>query len=58
MTATTNELYEALLRLGEESICDLLEISAEDLLDRFSDKIELKRDSLEYTLDLDDDNDE
>ena len=42
MTLTFKDLKERLKRLDEVSLLEELEISAEDILDRFDDRIEEK----------------
>lgn len=46
MTTTFTELSEYLKSLDEVTLMELLEISSEDLVDRFSDIIETKYDYL------------
>jgi hypothetical protein len=46
MTTTFTELKEKLLRLDEVTLLELLEINAEDLINRFEDIIEDKYDQL------------
>ena len=48
---TLEELKEKLIRLDEVSLMELLEISSEDLVDRFADLIEKQQDTLELELD-------
>ena len=43
---TLAELVLSLKRIDEISLLEILEISSEDLVDRFTDKIEEKYDSL------------
>jgi len=43
---TTHELQERLCRLDEVTLMELLEISSEDLVERFVDYIEAKKDVL------------
>jgi len=43
---TLEELKEKLIRLDEVSLMELLEISSEDLVNRFEDFIETKADYL------------
>lgn len=50
MTLTSNDFNERLKRLPEIDLLEILEISSEDLVDRFQDKIEEKRDWLEEDL--------
>jgi hypothetical protein len=42
---------ERLARLDEITLLEVLEISSEDLVERFADKIELKFEELEVDLD-------
>lgn len=53
MALTYLELCERLKRLDEVTLMELLEISSEDIIDRFQDIIEKKRDLFEG--DLEDD---
>ena len=46
MSATFSEVLMWLKRVDEVSLLELLEISSEDLVDRFGDKIEEKYDQL------------
>ena len=39
---TLEEIKERLMRLDEVVLCEVLEISSEDLVERFTDKIEEK----------------
>jgi hypothetical protein len=50
MPLVLSELLEKLKELDEISLLELLEISSEDLIERFFDKIELKLDTLEEEL--------
>lgn len=43
---TITELYERLKKIDEISLLEMLEISSEDIVDRFQDKIDLKYDLL------------
>ena len=47
MSITYHELKERLKTLDEISLMEILEISSEDLVDRFDDKIEEKYDFLQ-----------
>lgn len=53
MSLTLVEIKEKLLRYDEITLLEILEISAEDILDRFEDFLELKADQLEEELDED-----
>lgn len=44
MSLTLEEIKERLKHLDETSILEILEISSEDLVERFSDKIEDRED--------------
>ncbi len=46
MTTTLTELNEKLIRLDEVTLMELLEVSSEDLVDRFEDRIEERYDLL------------
>ena len=46
MTITINELKEKMKSLDEVLLLELLEISAEDLIENFSDRIEDKLETL------------
>ena len=50
MSLTLSEIKERLMRLDEVDLCEVLEISSEDLVERFSDKVEDKLDYLEKDL--------
>lgn len=50
MTLTTDDIHEKLRHLPEVDLLEILEISSEDLVERFQDKIELKRDYFEADL--------
>ena len=55
MSLTFEDIRERLKRLDEITLLEVLEISSEDIVDRFQDKIEDKLDELEPELeDLDD----
>lgn len=47
---TFTELCERLMQVDEISLLEVLEISSEDLVERFHDKIDMKRDWLEEDL--------
>jgi hypothetical protein len=51
---TLADIKKALLRLDEVTLMEILEISSEDLVDRFEDFIEAKADLLEADLEDDD----
>lgn len=46
MTLTTNDINDRLRQVSEIDLLEILEISSEDLVNRFQDKIEHKRDYL------------
>ena len=50
MPLTYADLCERLQKLDEITLMELLEINAEDLVERFQDKIESKRDFFEADL--------
>lgn len=50
MATTLVEMLEKLKRMDEVTIMEILEISTEDLLDRFVDRVEEKFDYLEEDL--------
>lgn len=50
MPLTYADLCERLQKLDEITLMELLEINSEDLVDRFHDKIESKRDFFEADL--------
>lgn len=50
MSLTLVEVIERLKRLDEITLLEVLEISTEDLLDRFIDKVEERFDELEEDL--------
>ena len=50
LTLTTNDINERLKNVYEVDLLEILEISSEDLVDRFQDRIQEKRDSLEEDL--------
>ena len=47
MTWTFNEVSELLKNLDEITLMELLEISSEDLVERFQDRIDLKYEQIE-----------
>lgn len=51
MPTTYNDLLERLRKQGEITVMELLEITSEDLIDRFEDKIHEKLDYLMDELD-------
>lgn len=50
MTMTTKDLKDKLIQLDEISVMELLDLSSEDLVDRFEDKIQSRADYLESEL--------
>lgn len=46
MSLTINELFERLKELDEISILEILNISSEDLIDKYQDEIESRFDDL------------
>lgn len=48
---TLNDIQEKLKHVDEISLMELLEITAEDIINRFTDRIEEKFDQLESELD-------
>jgi len=54
MSLSFSEIKERLMRLDEVDLCEVLEISSEDLVNRFSDKIEDKIDYFEKDLEDED----
>jgi hypothetical protein len=50
MALTLNEIKERLMRLDEIDLLEVLEISSEDLVERFTDYIEDRADELEQEL--------
>jgi len=48
---TLNDIQEKLKNIDEISLMELLEITAEDIINRFTDRIEEKFDQLESELD-------
>lgn len=50
MALTHEELCERLLHIDEVTLMEVLEISAEDIIDRFQDRIEQKRTIFEEDL--------
>ena len=53
MTLTTNDINDRLAQQDEVSLLEILDISSQELVDRFQDKIADKRDSLEEELEDD-----
>jgi hypothetical protein len=53
MTLTLPELIERLKELDEVTLLELLGITSESLVDRFSDVIEEKQDTLTFIVDWD-----
>jgi hypothetical protein len=53
MALTLREILERLKQLDEIQLCDILEISSEDIVERFLDIIEEKIDKLELEVDWD-----
>lgn len=53
MAITNNDLKKKLLQFDEETVCELLEISTEDLLDRFEDRIDFKYEKLQQEFEAD-----
>jgi hypothetical protein len=50
MTLTTTDINERLARLDEVSLLEILDISSQDLVDRFQDVIEERRHNFEEDL--------
>lgn len=50
MTLTSKDINERLMDLPEMDLLEILEISSEDLVNRFQDKIDEKRDYFEEDL--------
>lgn len=46
MTMTINDLFDRLKELDELSILEILNLTSEQLIDRFQDEIEFKYDTL------------
>lgn len=53
MALTLREILERLKSLDEVELCDILDISSEDIVERFIDVIEEKIEALELTVDWD-----
>jgi len=53
MTLTTNDINDRLAQQDEVSLLEILDITSQELVDRFQDKIADKRDSLEEELEDD-----
>ena len=51
MNRTFSELCEELKRIDEITLLELLEISSEEIVDKFEDKIEDRLDKLLYNID-------
>jgi hypothetical protein len=51
MNRTFSELCEELKRIDETTLLELLEISSEEIVDKFEDKIEDRLDKLLYNID-------
>ena len=51
MNRTFSELCKELKRIDEITLLELLEISSEEIVDKFEDKIEDKLDKLLYNID-------
>ena len=47
---TLNDIKRALIKIDEISLMEILDISSEDIVDRFEDLIEAKADELEEEL--------
>lgn len=50
MALTTHDICDRLKNLDEISLLEVLDISSEEIVDRFNDKIEEKADELEEEL--------
>lgn len=50
MALTVYEIKERLAQMGEVDLLEILDISSEDLVERFEDKIEARRDYFEEDL--------
>ena len=51
MSLTLQDVFDRLKKVDEISLLEILNISSEDIVDRFADKIEDKLDELEIDLD-------
>ena len=51
MSLTFEDVRDRLKNLDEITLLEVLDISSEDIVDRFADKIEIKLDELEIELD-------
>ena len=51
MNRTFSELCEELKRIDETTLLELLEISSEEIVDKFEDRIEDRLDKLLYNID-------
>lgn len=58
MSRTFADIMERLKRQPEISVLEILEITSEDLVDRFQDFIEIKLEDLQYELEDEDKEDE
>ena len=58
MATTWKELLDKLKKIDEISLMELLEISSEDIIDRFGDKIEERADRLFSEIDDAEENEE
>jgi len=58
MTLTLEDLKEKLVHEDEVSLLEILEVNAEDIVERFEDKIELKYEELIEDYEEDEDNEE
>lgn len=58
MTLTTKDLFERLKMMDEITVLELLDISSEDLVERFADVIQDRADLLEMALEEETDDDE
>lgn len=55
MTTTLNDLYEKLRYIDEISILEILDITTEEILNRFQDKVEEKYEELRTEFDYEED---
>jgi hypothetical protein len=51
MSLTLRDIMERMVRLDEITLLEVLDISSEEIVERFADKIENKFDELEIDLD-------
>ena len=56
MTITLVELFEKLKEIDEVTLMERLEITSEDLVDKFDDRIEEQFDSLSEEFNIEEDN--